>query len=90
MHKIGIISDTHGVLRPEVTDALKGCELILHGGDINKQKVLDELEQIAPKRHLRYVGEHLFKLFKRHFAAFVQNFGYFFYSLTLHFLLSPV
>lgn len=53
MHKIGIISDTHGVLRPEVTDALKGCELILHGGDINKQKVLDELEQIAPVHAVR-------------------------------------
>lgn len=48
MHKIGIISDTHGILRPEVAGTLKGCELILHGGDINKQKVLDELKQIAP------------------------------------------
>lgn len=48
MHKIGIISDTHGMLRPEVTEALKDCELILHGGDINKQEILDELERIAP------------------------------------------
>ncbi len=46
--KIGIISDTHGMLRPEVLDALKGSSMILHGGDINKQEVLDELEEIAP------------------------------------------
>ncbi len=48
MHKIGIISDTHGLLRPQVREALVGCEQIFHGGDINKQEILDELEQIAP------------------------------------------
>lgn len=48
MYKVGIISDTHGLLRPEVLDHLRGCEVILHGGDINKQKILDELNQIAP------------------------------------------
>lgn len=48
MHKIGVISDTHGLLRPEVREALKDCEVILHGGDINKKKILDELEGIAP------------------------------------------
>lgn len=48
MHKIGVLSDTHGLLRPEVIEALQGVEVILHGGDINKQKILDELEQIAP------------------------------------------
>lgn len=53
MHKIGIISDTHGILRPEVAEGLKGCELILHGGDINRQAVLDELSQIAPVRAVR-------------------------------------
>lgn len=46
--KIGIISDTHGLLRPEVVEALDGCEVILHGGDINKQEILDRLEEIAP------------------------------------------
>ena len=46
--KIGIISDTHGLLRPEVTDALRGCEVILHGGDISKQEIIDQLEKIAP------------------------------------------
>ena len=46
--KIGILSDTHGLLRPEVTAALAGCGAILHGGDINRQEIIDELERIAP------------------------------------------
>ncbi len=46
--KIGIISDTHGLLRPEVIDSLQGCEVILHGGDINRQEIIDDLEKIAP------------------------------------------
>ena len=46
--KIGIISDTHGLLRPEVIKALDGCEAILHGGDINRQEIIDQLEEIAP------------------------------------------
>lgn len=46
--KIGILSDTHGLLRPEVLEALDGCEAILHGGDINRQEILHELEKIAP------------------------------------------
>lgn len=46
--KIGIISDTHGLLRAEVLEALKGCDHILHGGDINRQEILDRLQQIAP------------------------------------------
>lgn len=53
MHKIGVLSDTHGMLRPEVTEALRGCELILHGGDINKQKILDELGKISPVHVVR-------------------------------------
>lgn len=48
MHRIGIISDTHGMLRPEVLKNLNGCDVIVHGGDINKQKILDELNKIAP------------------------------------------
>jgi len=45
---IGIISDTHGLLRPEVIEALKGCDAILHGGDINRRGIIDQLEEIAP------------------------------------------
>jgi putative phosphoesterase len=46
-HVIGLISDTHGVVRPEVHTALAGVDLILHAGDIG-DGVLDELATIAP------------------------------------------
>lgn len=46
--KIGVISDTHGLVRPEAVAALAGSELILHAGDIGKPSVLEELEAIAP------------------------------------------
>lgn len=47
-HLIGLISDTHGLLRPEVHEALAGVELILHAGDVGDDELLDELELIAP------------------------------------------
>ena len=46
--RIAVLSDTHGLLRPEVLDKINGCDAILHGGDINKQAILDELAKIAP------------------------------------------
>ena len=46
-HRIGLISDTHGLVRPEVFGALEGVELILHAGDVG-DGVLEELETIAP------------------------------------------
>jgi putative phosphoesterase len=46
--KVGIISDTHGLLRSEVVKALMGCDAILHGGDINRQEILDQLNTLAP------------------------------------------
>ena len=45
---IGVISDTHGLLRPEAMVALKGVELLIHGGDIGKLEVLHSLSSIAP------------------------------------------
>lgn len=53
MHRIGIISDTHGLLRPEVSEVLHSCEAILHGGDINCIRILDELNRIAPTYAVR-------------------------------------
>lgn len=53
MTTIGVISDTHGLLRPEAIAALQGCELILHAGDIGKAQVLEALEAIAPVRAIR-------------------------------------
>lgn len=46
--RVGVISDTHGLLRPEVLNELKGCGVILHAGDIGGRKVLDELRKAAP------------------------------------------
>lgn len=46
--KIAILSDTHGLLRPQVLEHLKTADTILHGGDINKQSIVDELQQYAP------------------------------------------
>lgn len=51
--KAGILSDTHDLLRPEVIDALQGCDYILHAGDISSQRILDRLEQIAPVKVVR-------------------------------------
>jgi hypothetical protein len=51
--KIGVVSDTHGLLRPEVAPALKGVERILHLGDVGKQSILEELEKIAPVTAVR-------------------------------------
>ncbi len=45
---VGVISDTHGLVRPDVHEALAGVELILHAGDVGGNEVLDELETIAP------------------------------------------
>lgn len=47
-HVIGLISDTHGLVRPDVHTALAGVELILHAGDVGGDDILDELESIAP------------------------------------------
>ena len=47
---IGLISDTHGLVRPEVHAALAGVELILHAGDVGGDEILDELALIAPVR----------------------------------------
>lgn len=46
--KVGLISDTHGMLRSEAKKSLTGCDLILHAGDIDGPNILDELETIAP------------------------------------------
>ena len=46
--RIAVLSDTHGLLRQEVLDAITGCDAIIHGGDINKPEILDRLREIAP------------------------------------------
>ena len=46
--KLAILSDTHGLLRPEVAEHLKTADAILHGGDVNKPGIVDQLERYAP------------------------------------------
>ena len=46
--RIGLISDTHGLLRKEAVEALRGSELIIHAGDVGKPEILDALREIAP------------------------------------------
>ena len=53
MFNIGVISDTHGLLRPEATDALHGSGAIIHAGDVGDPDILTQLEQIAPVTAVR-------------------------------------
>jgi putative phosphoesterase len=50
---IGVISDTHGLLRTEAVEALQRSDLILHAGDIGPAAILDELKNIAPVKAIR-------------------------------------
>jgi uncharacterized protein len=45
---LGVISDTHGLLRPETLHALRGSELIIHAGDVGKSEILERLREVAP------------------------------------------
>jgi hypothetical protein len=51
--RIGVISDTHGLLRPQLVEALKGVSLIIHAGDIGSPEILENLGKIAPVRAVR-------------------------------------
>jgi uncharacterized protein len=53
MFRVGLISDTHGLLRPEVKAFLGGSDLIIHGGDICEPAILDELRVLAPVTAVR-------------------------------------
>ena len=46
--RVGLISDTHGLLRPEARAFLLGCDYIVHGGDVGDATILDELGSMAP------------------------------------------
>jgi len=51
--KIGVISDTHGLLRPEALAQLAGSEVILHAGDVGKGNILAQLGELAPVHAIR-------------------------------------
>lgn len=56
--RIGVISDTHGLLRPEALSALRGSDLIIHAGDVGNGKVLADLSAIAPVLAVRGNNDH--------------------------------
>lgn len=56
--RIGLISDTHGLLRPEALDALAGVEEIVHAGDIGGAEVIERLRTVAPVHAVRGNNDH--------------------------------
>ncbi len=53
MTRVGVISDTHGLLRPEVVAALRGSEIIVHAGDVGSESILPALRELAPVHAVR-------------------------------------
>ena len=53
IHRIGVISDTHGLLRPEALEALRGSDAIIHAGDVGDPAILEQLQKIAPVTAIR-------------------------------------
>jgi putative phosphoesterase len=53
MKTVGVISDTHGLLRPDALEALSGVDLIVHAGDIGAPEIIDSLRRIAPVHAIR-------------------------------------
>jgi putative phosphoesterase len=86
--KIGVVSDTHGLFRPEVARALAGVERILHLGDVGKASVLKELEHIAPVTAVRGNGDRegpLSELPETEVALIAERYVYMLHDLkTLH------
>jgi putative phosphoesterase len=65
---VGIISDTHGWLHPEACTELKGCDVILHAGDVGDPEVLEELATVAPVRAVigNIDGEYIRRRYPMH------------------------
>ena len=58
VHTLGVISDTHGLVRPEALKALAGVERIVHAGDIGSREVLEALARVAPVTAVRGNNDH--------------------------------
>ncbi|HBP88027.1 MAG TPA: metallophosphoesterase family protein [Nitrospirales bacterium] len=78
---IGVISDTHGLVRPQVIEALAGAELIIHAGDIGNSDVLKALEKIAPVIAVRGNNDHDAWAAQIPLTNAVAHRSYFFYVL---------
>jgi putative phosphoesterase len=55
---VGVISDTHGLLRPQALDALRGADLIIHAGDVGRPELLEPLRALAPLHVVRGNVDH--------------------------------
>jgi putative phosphoesterase len=55
---VGVISDTHGLLRPQAVEALRGSEIIIHAGDVGDAAILESLRQLAPTFAVRGNIDH--------------------------------
>lgn len=51
--RVGLVSDTHGLFEPRLSELFRGCDLILHAGDVVRPSILDDLAGIAPVRAVR-------------------------------------
>jgi len=60
--RVGVISDTHGLLRPAALAALRGCDHVLHAGDVGDQAVLTALAALAPLTAVRGNNDHGWRL----------------------------
>ncbi len=58
LYRVGVISDTHGLLRPEALAAMQGSDVIIHAGDVGKPEILEALEAIAPVYTVRGNVDH--------------------------------
>lgn len=84
MTRVGIISDTHGLLRPEAVAALQGLNLIIHAGDIGKETIIPELERICPVYAVRGNVDHAPWAFKFPLTQIVEQAGIFMYVYHGH------
>ncbi|MFO7448283.1 MAG: metallophosphoesterase family protein [Ignavibacteriaceae bacterium] len=75
-YTIGVISDTHGILRPEAIKALYGSDLILHAGDIGDPAIIKRLNEIAPTVAIKGNVDTTPALFKFPFSETVEISGY--------------
>ena len=78
---VGVISDTHGLLRPEVVNALAGCHQILHAGDVGDPEILERLRKIAPVTAVRGNTDYGSWARDLHATEMIDIGGAFFYIL---------
>jgi putative phosphoesterase len=81
MLRIGLVSDTHGLLRSEVVTFLQGCDQIIHAGDIGSSEIIDRLKRIAPVIAVRGNNDRGHWAENLHDTEFVQIAEHYFYVI---------